>query len=249
MLAGLTALFVGASGCAGAVPQQVPQHVQLTPDGTAYQVRASASGVIVTNAGTSGGNNRELLFSPNGPDVANGRLCATWDTGTGVAQQGIAFRIRRGPDGWRAVVLERNIWQQRYWLFVPVYFHAHDLEPPIAVDPVQSAEAISLVRYLGHAGPAVYPLRVCAEVRGGVLAFAVAKAGDAMVPLGTPGRGGRFPLWSDLVPPTGRIGTYVAHLPSGTSTVVTDVTVDGERHPSRLPDRLLDLRPVSAPSR
>jgi hypothetical protein len=180
----------------------------------------------VTNGQASGGNNREILVSPSGPEVADGRSCATWGAGTGLAQQGIAFRIRRGPDGWRAVVLERNIWQQQYWLFVPVYFHADDPEPPIAAAPVQSAPAVSLAGYLGNGAAAVYPLRVCAEIRGGVLAFAVAKAGDAMVPPGTPGRGGRFPLWSERVPPSGRIGTYVAHVPLGTSTVFTDITVE-----------------------
>jgi hypothetical protein len=226
LLSGLAALGLGASACTG-VPAQ---HVQLTPDGPAYQMHSSGNAVTVTN-GASGGNNRELLFSPSAPDVAGGRSCATWEAGSGIAQQGIAFRIRRGADGWRAVVLERNIWLEQYWLFVPVYFHADDPQSSSAPAPVESSDGVSLAGYLGSAGGAVYPLRVCAEVRDGVLAFAVAKNGDAMVPPGTPGRGGVVPLRPELVPATGRIGSYVAHVPRGTSTTISDVTVDGRAAP------------------
>ena len=94
-----------------------------------------------------------------------------------------------------------------------------------------SSESASLAGYLGTDRTAVYPLRVCAEVRDGVLAFAVAKRGDAMVPVGTPGRGGSFRLRQDLVPPQGRTGTYVAHVPQGTATVIRDVTVEGRPAP------------------
>jgi len=48
-----------------------------------------------------------------------------------------------------------------------------------------------------------------------------------MPPVGTVGRGGTLSLSPKQFPNTGLTGTYVAHIPLGTSTVVDHVAISG----------------------
>jgi hypothetical protein len=209
-------LWVGAAGPAS------PGSASLTEDGGRYAASAGPGSLEVQNR-SSGPNEREVHWVVSRPAVTDSTACATWRSGVGLSQNGIAFRIARHSGRYRAVVLERNVFGSAFTVFKLIYF----ADGRFDVDPA----AVDLAPYLStpdHA--AAYPLRVCAQLRGSLLTFAVARADDAMPPLGTPGRGGMFDVrraaWR------GATGVYLAHVPQGTSAKVDSMTLDGEPEPT-----------------
>jgi hypothetical protein len=203
--------------------------VQVTPDGGPYRVAVSGSRMTVSNV-SSGGNNRELEFSSTELAETASTECATWTSGTGLAQNGVAFRIAADSGGVDSVTLERDIWDRQFWKFVVVYFHTGSNYPSTRrwdVGPITD-----LSGYLGKSTTDVFPLRFCASLTtNDVLRFAVAKGADTMPPVGTPGQGGTFALNRSEEPVSGRTGAYVAHVPRGASSVVDDVILDGKPAP------------------
>ena len=197
--------------------------VQVTPDGPPYKLAVVSRRIIITNV-SSGGNNREFLWASSQKNEADSTYCARWVSGQGLAQNGVAFRIRSDSGGWDAAVLERNIYLREFWVSVVIYFHSgRNFGTALEVGP-----AVDLGAYLGRSmAAAVYPLRICAQLTGTTLRFAVAKGADPMPPLGTSGRGATFALNRSQIPASGATGTYIAHLPRGTSAVVDDVSIDG----------------------
>ena len=91
----------------------VPQRIRGWADGRRIGLdgfAAFAADVVWIATSITGSAPLFLLVVPpdTAPDVADGISCATWEAGSGIAQQGIAFRIRRGSDrrsgratGWR----------------------------------------------------------------------------------------------------------------------------------------------------
>ena len=200
---------------------------ELTPDGSPYSISVNGSSFSVTNT-SSGGIEREALIPSTAPRESSGNSCATWDSGVPLAQNGIIFRGAYASAGWNGVVIERNIYYWGFWDFLVIYFHGGTFDTGPGVD---------LSGYLGTSGE-VWPLRICAEITSTAgaaeLSFAVAKGSDPMVPDGTAGRGATFPLNPGDMPATGQTGTYIAHVPQGTSAVVSGVTIDGQPAPSPL---------------
>lgn len=210
---GLVALL--ASACQG-----IPGI--LTPDGPPYTSVGSNNTLRVTHAGGSVNehNEREVYWQQGDPGVSNATICETWKSGEGIAQNGVAFRI--GPNGTSAVVLERNILFAGYWSFVALKFWAGRFTVLGSVD---------LSSYLGMwMSHDIWPLRVCAHLsRADVLTFAVAKRSDPMpTTLGVGPQGGTYDLSGDGLPARGATGSYLAHLPVGTSSTVNNITVDGQ---------------------
>lgn len=220
----------------------VPDSVgRLTPEGNAYQMNVSGTRIAVQNTG-SGRNNREVYWDKDTPESASATVCATWTSGTDIAQNGIAFRIKQRADGgYNAIVLERNIWANVYWVFNAAMFYtgkeyetkAHADGGPIA-KPYDGPQGVDLSRYLGMSSEAAYPLRICASLDADdVLSFAVAKGSDPMPSLADPGgQGGRWKL--DLARyyhvgqgREGRHGIYAGHIPPDTSLIFDDVTLSG----------------------
>jgi hypothetical protein len=196
---------------------------RLTPDGAPYLVTVKGSTTTFTNA-QSGANNREALWSSTQTDMVNSTQCARWVSGKGHAQNGLAFRIKANSGGWDAVVLERNILYNGFWSFVVIYFHSGtNQRTRWDVGP-----AADLGDYLGRdLSRAVFPLSICARLTGSTLQFAVAKGSDAMPALGTSGRGATLRLDPRRYPASGITGTYIAHIPAGTSAVVDRITING----------------------
>lgn len=203
---------------------------RLTLGDSAYAVSVSGSKITITNPGM-GGIERELLWASGQANETSATQCATWVSGQGIAQNGLAFRIAADHGGWDAIVLERNITYYAFWGFVPIYFHSGS-NHTTAFDV---GSGISLANYLGVSMTQdVFPLRICAQIsRDDVLRFAVAKGTDPMPPLGTVGRGGTIVLNPADIPASGQTGTYIAHLPQRTSAVVDGVVIDG--HPAASP--------------
>ena len=145
--------------------------VQVTPDGPPYKLAVVGRRIIITNV-SSGGNNRDFLWASSQKNEADSTYCARWVSGQGLAQNGVAFRIRSDSGGWDAAVLERNIYLREFWVSVVIYFHSgRNFGTALEVGP-----AVDLGAYLGRSmAAAVYPLRICAQLTGTTLRFAVAK--------------------------------------------------------------------------
>jgi len=213
-LLALALIFVIAAACVA----------RLTPDGAPYRVTVNGSTTTFTNT-SSGGNNREALWSSSQKDVSTSSTCARWVSGQGLTQNGLAFRIKSNSGGWDALVLERNVWAGGFWNFVVIYFHSGtNQRTKFDVGPM-----IDLGDYLGRSTTRnVFPLSICGELVGNALRFAVAKGSDPMPALGTAGRGGTFTVDPRRYPAAGITGTYIAHIPLGTSAVVDRITIDGQ---------------------
>ena len=233
------AISVTACATSSSAVRLVPDGIgRLTAESDAYQIHAQWSRIVMYNA-ASGTNNREIYWDRSVPESSAATVCTTWATGIGIAQNGIAFRIQQTDGGYNAIVLERNIWANIYWVFNVALFYtgreynavAHAGGGPVA-KPYDGPTGINLASYLGTAAEAVYPLRVCASLDGNdVLRFAVAKGTDAMPPLDNPGQqGGSWRLdiaqyYHDGQGKRGRTGIYAGHIPVGTSLVYDDVTL------------------------
>lgn len=205
---------------------------QLTPEGLPYWTITSGSRISSYSHG-SGNNNREMIWDDNVPESASAVQCATWSSGSGIAQNGFVFRIARQSGGYNAIVFARNIYMYWFWRFAPKMFHTgSDYENDWSDVP-----GIDLDAYLGQVEINTWPLRVCASFdSSNVLRFAVAKGSDPMPSLTNPGiQGGSWKL--DMThyyhPGEGLSGknggTFIAHTPPGTALVVegdSTITLD-----------------------
>lgn len=197
---------------------------QLTPEGGLYHLSITDSTLTVYNI-NSGRNNREIYWKENAPVSPSAIQCATWTSGTDIAQNGLAFRIATQPDGGiNAIVLKRNIWANVYWAFNATMFHTgaeyeEDYDGP---------ESVDLSAYLGMPTEDIWPLRVCASIdEHDVLRFVVAKDSDPLPPLTDPGiQGGKWELdlseyFHDDHGRTGKNGgIYAGHVPACSTLVV-----------------------------
>jgi len=223
---GVTPSFpiVGAVPTAPVTPLCSCQEI-LTADGPGYGVSYNGSTLTVTNI-SSGGNEREAEIPSSEPWESSSSSCATWVSGVSIAQNGVFFRGVSDTGGWDGVELERSFYTSAtaYGYFTIVYFHAGT----VTVGP-----SIDLSSYFN--GSPVWPMRICAQLTSnGVFSFAVAKAGDSMPALGTPGQGATWTLDSSQMPAAGQTGTYVGHIPTGSSLVISNISIDGNPAPSPL---------------
>lgn len=231
LVAVLVAVILSACSASTADKPGGYASARLTPEGGQYHVTAQDGRIVVSNA-HSGRNNREIYWNPNTPTSPSATQCATWTSGEGIGQNGLAFRIQNTADGGtNAIVFERNIWAYAFWKFVPIMFHSG----PQYAEDFEGVEGIDLSPYLGVSDSAVWPLRVCASLDAeNVLRFAVAKGDDAMPPLDQPGlQGGSWKLDIDSYFHSGEGlaghngGIYAAHVPTDSSLVFEDITLNG----------------------
>jgi hypothetical protein len=198
----------------------------LTADGSAYTATFSGTTLTVTNTGASGVNEREAEIPSSEPVEAASTSCATWTSGTSPAQNGILFRGGSATGGWNGVELERSFYGSTtpYGKFGIVYFHG---------GTISFGPYVDLSAYF--AGAPVWPMSICASITSAnVFSFAVAKAGATVPALGTPGQGATWTLDATQMPASGQTGTYVAHIPTGTSLIIDGTTIDGTPAPSPL---------------
>jgi len=184
-----------------------------------YRYVTSGTGTVVVKARTANGNERQFFWLNGSPAVSDSTSCAEWRSGTGLAQQGAAFRITDVAGVVRGLTITRNIWARAFWMF---NFHWWDTSIPGVYKPFHST---NLTRYLRRA--VTYPLWFCARVTGREIQFVVWKAGTRRPAWGSTTQGG-----SSRIPPAfgstpGMTGWYVGHVPDGSSVVFDRLAVDG----------------------
>jgi hypothetical protein len=206
----------------------------LTPQGAPYKVTAKNGSVLVTSTSKTGSNNREVTFQSADklavPDTAKPEICDTWENGSGIAQDGIAFDVAYSgpPTGGQvssAIVLERNIFFDGWWGFVVIWF-----DPSLKYGFETLGHGTSLRSYLGTSK--VFPLTICAQQQGSTIAFELAKGTHRpTLPLGNPAQGGIISISAagqHAVPSsTESYGVYEAHVPPGTTMLMNNIKVNG----------------------
>ena len=186
----------------------------LTPEGSRYRYQATDTGIRVLAGRRRGAdqNRREVVVRRGAERTRSQGTCATWQAATsGMAQEGLAVRVRADGGRRRAVTLTKNtIFDVHYIFNILTWDTARRGDPWRAVGQFDMSGAV------GASPTRLYPLpwRVCLRVTGRRVAFLV-------WPLGRLPR----PRWGDptysrhdRLPPTfvlrGRPGWYVGHIPA-----------------------------------
>ena len=224
------AIFIQPGTANGQVLFTPNSATRITAEGGSYDMTAAGSRIAVQNT-DSGRNNREIYWDKDSPDYEVATQCATWRSGSDITQNGIVFRFAQVSGGYNAIVLERNIWSNLYWMFNVLIVHTGDGYENIYEGLADTGPTgIDLGAYLGHGKNAVWPLRICASLdTNDKLSFAVAKGIDQVPSLANPGKQGGY--WNLVLDRyyhpgdgrTGKNGIWVGHVPQGTTVRVDDV--------------------------
>lgn len=204
----------------------------LTPDGTGYAYSDPAPGTaIITSLPTSGGNNREFFWDDAAPNETDSTICATFTSGQGEDQQGIALRVQNidVDNHWSTVgiTVTRNIYFGVYNVF---NLHTWNTDPAYEASndgaPFSQFGSVTLP-FLPLFTP-VYPLNMCARTVASlnIVQFVVWTQTQAQPPWGSTTQGGQGTLPANA-PATGRGGWYAGHIVPGTTTEYTNLSVDG----------------------
>jgi hypothetical protein len=179
----------------------------LTPDGYAYNASFSGSTLTVNNV-SSGGNERAVFIPSKEPLEAASSYSATWVSGTanGDSQNGVIFRAvddNTDTSVWDGVVLERSFFDSPAGYFIVIYFHDGSFTDGPTVQLPDDGN---------------WPLSLTASITADdALTFAINGGPPTTVQLD-----------ASQVPASGQTGTYLAHIPTGNSSVVSDVLIDGQ---------------------
>lgn len=218
------ALPVAARRAAADTPPRAPaaRIYPLTTEGSdRFTVTPAATRTTVAAVkGNTGGNTRLVWVPPKGDVSTDQQVCATWVAWSGLAQPGLALRVR--GDGWRvrAVTVTGNIvWGARFG------FNVHEWDTatwnPGGL-PVTYAGGAELSRTFGPANGLVsLPWRICARVKGQMLDFKVWPLSRPEPKWGDTRYGRRFKLRPQAVYP-GRAGWYAGHLRPGDRLTIED---------------------------
>jgi hypothetical protein len=167
-------------------------------------------------------NRREVFHRPGAPVTRDQTTCATWASQSGgMAQEGLAVRIREDGDRTRALTLTKNTIFRVHWTFNLLTW-----------DTARRGEAWRwLAQYdmsaaVGRSVHHLYrlPWRACLRVTGHRVAFKVWPLGRVSRPGWhdrTYARHTRLPRSFDA---PGRPGWYVGHVPAGGDVVYRDLT-------------------------
>lgn len=194
----------------------------LTPEGSdRFLVRPVGPDTVVQAAPTNrGGNTRVVWVSPTSQVGVDQQVCATWDSWSGLAQPGLALRVRGDGPRVRAVTVTGNIvWGARFG------FNVHQWDTAIRSKsgmPVVYAGGADLSHTFGPAnGLVALPWHICARVQGRMLDFKVWPSPRAEPRWGDTRYGRRFQLAVSATY-AGRAGWYAGHLRPGDKLVISD---------------------------
>lgn len=197
---------------------------RVTPDCSAYTYRSPRPGTVVVRAPRSGAiNNREFFWSPSAPTGTDQTVCATFEQGMGLDQQGVVLRLTKvAGDAVTGITVTRNVWGEAFDVF---NFHVWDTRPGAGGPFVMFGSTVVPTLPVR---PAVYPLHLCARTVAstGLVQFVVWTPGRPKPAWGSSGDGGQATL-PPTAPTSGRGGWFAGHLRPGTSMTYTDLTIDG----------------------
>ena len=190
----------------------------VSTGGAPYSYSASSSGTVsVSASSTTNGNERELFYSTADSTYADSSACETV-SGTTPAQPGIAFRITDENNVTTAVTVTENVFGSSAYND----FNVHTWNT--SQSPVYNLVGQVRINAM-PSSPQPEPLNVCAEITGDVVQF-VAWTSGPQPAWGDPTWGASVTLPSNA-PTSGYTGFYAGHIPAGTSTIFSNLTVDG----------------------
>ncbi len=102
----------------------------LTRDGvdsTSLRMSAADAGRVVTGASNIGRDSRTLFTRRTDAPSTDQEVCVRFRHSGGIAQEGVAFRVRDDNGRTRAVTVTKNIWFHANWLF---NVHTWDTDRP-----------------------------------------------------------------------------------------------------------------------
>ena len=194
----------------------------LTSEGRdRFVVRPEGADTLVQAAPTNtGGNTRVVWVPPTGEVSIDQQVCATWDAWSGLAQPGLALRVRGDGPRVRALTVTGNIvWGARFGFNVHQWDTSYRTKSGV---PVIYAGGADLSHTFGPAnGLVALPWHICARVSGRILDFKVWPSSRAEPLWGDTRYGRRFQLSASAVYP-GRAGWYAGHLRPGDRLVISD---------------------------
>ena len=150
----------------------------------------------------------------------NSTVCVTFASGQGGDQQGIALRINRTSSETTGLTVTRNVIFGQYNVF-----NFHTWNTSISKTAPETQFAQFRLDFL-PVGPAAYPLDMCPRTIGNDMEFVVWLPGQSQPRWGSTSQGGETEI-PNTAPQRGSSGWYVGHVVSGTTTTMTNMTVDG----------------------
>ena len=209
----LMAVVVGAVVLATVTP--------VSSGGATYTYSSPSSGLVEVSASSlTSGNDREFFYSTTGNTDADSSACET-TSGTPPAQPGIAFRITDNRNVVSAVTVTENIFgssSSSAYNDFNVHIWDTSQSPAYSLVGQRTIKAIPSTQQ-------PEPLNLCAEITGDVVQF-VAWTSGPQPAWGDPTWGASVTLPSNA-PTSGYTGFYAGHIPAGTSTIFSNLTVDG----------------------
>ncbi len=193
----------------------------LTPDAYDRYEFATKPGTMWVKAPSTNtsGNLRMAFWPASARSAVDEESCATWASeGGGVAQQGVALRIRIEASGrTRLLTVTRNVWMGGYWIF---NFHTWDSAqwPPYTLLGSKSLDR--LLRPNGRLAP--LPWHVCGRAIGNRLEFKVWLDGRPEPEYSNASHGGGVALPSGWAF-QGKPGWYIGHIQPAASALFTNL--------------------------
>jgi hypothetical protein len=187
-----------------------------------YQLHQDGTGLIVdaptTNRSTPDGSaTRAVIWPPESDATVDATTCATWARSSPWGQEGLALRVRRDGDRFRAIVIAKNTMFGASWRF-NVYSWDSGRDPYF-----QTHGSVDLTSVFVDDGEVRdLPWRVCARTEGDQVRIKGWAVSDAQPGWSSEEHTGTVTLPGWLTYP-GKAGWYAAHIDPGDLIALADL--------------------------
>lgn len=209
-LAVLTALVLAACAPPPLPPPAGWEQHDLTPDGAdTLELRLSTvdAGRVVAGRWNTGRNSRTVFTRRADVDSVDHEVCVRFANSGGIAQEGVALRVRHDDGRTRAVTVTKNVWMLANWNF---NVHTWDTARP---GRMVLHDALDLSSSLGRGSQGAQTWNLCARAVGERVDVRAWRAGDPEPDWEHPSvRSATIPVEFTAA---GRPGWYVGHVERG----------------------------------